>query len=188
VKKTGFALLAGVLLVLAGGVAYAAGLEWRDHAAPFSFLFGNHIDAHQQSRVKDGNLQGFFYIQLTGGHTTDGIPVAMHGDCTMSPDACVAGWSIMGVPTTALLAGLDSMGHPLWCVDASTLAKRPGYSHFHWLGAPEHAGELDIGQEFQGYLLQLRAIDTFYFMEHGGSLVTPGIDTTSHYNITTDCN
>ena len=47
-----FGLLATVALFLSGaGVAAATDLyPWRNNAAPFNFLFGNHIDTHQQTR------------------------------------------------------------------------------------------------------------------------------------------
>jgi hypothetical protein len=188
-KKTVSVLLLVALLGLGSGAAHASGLAWQDHAPPFSFLFLNHIDSHQQSRVApNGRLQGFFYIEFTGNVTPDGIREAMHADCTQSGSQCVPGWSLKGVPMTATLVSNEMMAHPVWCVDGKKLAQLPGYSHFHWLGEPQEASALVVGQQYAGYLLQLRAVDTFFFAEHGGSLVTPGIDTYSHYNITTGCN
>ena len=43
--------------------ATAAGFNWRDHAAPFDFLFGNQLDTHQQTKLqRDGSLKGLFYV------------------------------------------------------------------------------------------------------------------------------
>ena len=77
------ALLATATLLLLGcGVAAATDLyPWRNHAAPFNFLFGNEIDTHQQTRqTQDQNLFGFFYIQFTSVITRDRYRVATHVD------------------------------------------------------------------------------------------------------------
>ena len=48
-------LLASALGLWAASPAEAAEMyPWRAHAAPFSFLFGNEIDTHQQSRPEPG--------------------------------------------------------------------------------------------------------------------------------------
>jgi hypothetical protein len=45
--------------------------------------------------------------------------------------------------------------------------------------------DIQLGQLYSGYLLKLTARATFYFNHHGGMfLVTPGVDTTSHANVT----
>ena len=63
--------------MLNAGSAMAAGYPWKNHAAPYNFLFGNDIDTHQQTRLeKSGSLSGFFYIKFTGIDTSDGYPVA----------------------------------------------------------------------------------------------------------------
>jgi hypothetical protein len=53
-----------VVALIAGAAVAGQGHAWRDHAAPFDFEFGNHIDTHQQSLVRNDMLQGFFYITL----------------------------------------------------------------------------------------------------------------------------
>ena len=66
------------------------GREWRYHARPYTFLFGNHIDTHQETRLKrNGDLSGYFYIYWTGEFTDDGEPIAEH--CTMCGFRGVAG-------------------------------------------------------------------------------------------------
>lgn len=53
-----------VLSLLGFGSASAAGYPWKNHAAPYDFLFGNDIDTHQQTRLQqDGSLSGYFYIR-----------------------------------------------------------------------------------------------------------------------------
>ena len=167
--------------------ALAGCLPWNNHAAPFSFLFGNHIDGHQQSILAGNNvLKGFLYIHFMGD-TVDGVPVAHHTDCTQMPEMCVPGWSFTGIPVRATLVENPSMHEPLWCVPAAVV--KPGYTHFHWLGNPDMAMNLVIGQEYEGYLMKLTALNTFYFGHHGSlSLVTPGLDTNSHLNVITQCN
>ena len=62
---------------------------WKNHAFPFDFLFGNHIDTHQQTQLKkDGEIFGFLYITLTG-RTIDGLPEARHCDQNTPSDECI---------------------------------------------------------------------------------------------------
>ena len=56
-------LLIGVLAMCFMTASQASGFRWNDHAHPYTFLFGNHIDTHQETRLeKDGALRGFFYV------------------------------------------------------------------------------------------------------------------------------
>jgi hypothetical protein len=152
----------------------AESYPWRDHAPPFDFLFGNHIDIHQQSKILgSGALQGFFYIRFTGNFI-NGYPEAVHGQDT-------GGWNIRGIPIKAKLVELSP---PTWCVDDADFPQQKGYTHFNWLGLPEDESSLSIGQTYNGYLMKLTARDTFFF---GGFIVTPGIDFNSHNNIVTNC-
>jgi hypothetical protein len=90
-------LLAVLSLPLAAGAAAADLYPWRDHEAPFSFVFGNEIDSHQQTRQgRDGSLFGFFYVRHTGVVTRDHYPVATHADCSMVRD-CTVGWTLQGM-------------------------------------------------------------------------------------------
>ncbi len=191
-------MLLAVVLLMTMAVLPAAPVQaatgsaypWKDHAAPYTFLFGNHIDSHQQSQVSSGGrLQGYLYIHYTG-ETINGIPVAEHMDCSTDPRACLVGWTIQGVPAQATVVGIDgtNMGMSQFCVSAATKSRLVGYSHFHWLGDPPDDMGLVLGQTYSGYLLKLTALTTFYFHHHPNDtpiLVTPGIDTTSHVNVTT---
>ncbi|MGD8616471.1 MAG: hypothetical protein PVI91_12520, partial [Gammaproteobacteria bacterium] len=56
-------VFSGILATLFMTASQASGLRWHDHAYPYTFLFGNHIDTHQETRLnKDGSLDGFFYV------------------------------------------------------------------------------------------------------------------------------
>jgi hypothetical protein len=51
IRAKGGCRASSTLLLSGSGVAAAADLyPWRNHAAPFNFLFGNEIDTHQQTR------------------------------------------------------------------------------------------------------------------------------------------
>lgn len=180
-------LLIALAVLPAGPVLADTGsaYPWNNHAAPFTFLFGNHIDSHQQSQaLTGGQLQGFLYIHYTG-ETINGIPVAEHTDCSADPSACVVGWVFQGVPAQATVVGMDEMGMAQFCVNAATSRQLIGFSHFHWLGDPADDMGLQMGQSYTGYLLKLTARTTFYFRHHDMQfLVTPGIDTTTHANVT----
>jgi hypothetical protein len=176
-RKSTIAIFTALMLFLAGeGMIFAQGVPWSDHDPPFSFLFDNHIDTHQQSQlVGNDDLKGFFYIQFTS-ETINGTPVAVHGQD-------LAGWVISGTPVEATLLSTNPL---IWCVDPSQIPEAPGYAHFHWIGSPG----LFMGQTLEGYLLKLTARATFYFRheETGGLvLVTPGIDYASHQNVVVRC-
>ena len=183
-------LLVVIAISLLGTTTVLAGTSypWRDHAKPYDFLFENHIDTHQQGKLTDeGTFRGFFYIKFTGDLTDDGVPVATHGNCTKIQDDCTVGWLLKGVPLQAEYFGHEMDQHPTWCVAAEDLPDEPGYSHFHWLDESSHADGLTVGQVYEGYLLKLNSIETFFFDHHGGFLVTPGVDLATHTNIETDC-
>ena len=126
---------------------------WQDHAPPFTFLFGNHIDTHQETRLrKSGRLSGFFYVYWTGEFTVDGQPIAKH--CT-TPEhyaaGCYPGWKIEAQPCIEEVNGCRAMflyhyhDHPVWMIgpqiDESgglrgtrSMIPQPGsYTHLHWL-------------------------------------------------------
>ena len=183
-------LLLVIVFSLLGTTTALAGTSypWRDHASPFDFLFDNHIDTHQQGKLTgQGKYMGFFYIKFTGDLTEDGVPVATHGKCPEIQDDCNVGWLLKGVPLQAEYLGHEMGQHPTWCIAAADLPKEPGYSHFHWLNVSSHADALTVGETYDGYLLKLNAIETFFFDHHGGFLVTPGIDLATHANIKIDC-
>lgn len=169
--------------------AKAGGYPWKDHAAPYDFRFGSDIDSHQQTQLKaNGELFGFLYITFTG-FEIDGIPVVEHCDGMTPPEACEVGWIIRGkflggseAPT--VVAQVDS-DHPIWLVGSRNHIPQPGaFSHFHWVGAPGEEGRLVLDTPYDGYILELQAVDQFYFTHNGEDvLVTPGIDIATHVNI-----
>ena len=154
------ALTTFVLWLLGAGPA-AAFYPWRNHAAPFPFLFGNDIDTHQQTQLKrDGSLSGYFYIHFTGIVTKDGYPVATHIDCNTR--LCTVGWTLDGEPGTATFLYQVDDDHPVFLVSRVDMPEPGAYAHFHWLSGMPAAGVVA-----SGYLLQLTAVDTFCFIHHG---------------------
>jgi hypothetical protein len=167
--------------------ASAQGVPWRDHASPLSFLFGNEIDTHQQTRqTSDGDLFGFLYVTFTGDVTPDGRRVAVHCGEATPPSACVVGWTLRGKQGRATFL-YHNADHPVWLVDSRNDIPQPGaFSHFHWLGQPQHPDGLVAGQPYEGYFLELFAVRRFAF-EHAGERlpVSPGFDLRTHLNIVT---
>ena len=113
------------------------------HASPFDFLFGNHIDTHQETELKaDGKLFGFFYIIYTGDvDTASGLPIAVHPDgsadetCGETAD-CKVGWLISGKPADAKFlfhSGVNGNDHPVWLVNRVAISQPGSYTHFHWI-------------------------------------------------------
>lgn len=188
-------LLAGATLtLLATGAAVAADLyPWRNHAPPFSFLFGNEIDTHQQTRRgRDDSLFGFFYVRFTGVVTKDRYGVATHVDCNTVSD-CTVGWTLNGKPVNARFLYHVPTDHPVFLVTRADIPQPGAHAHFHWLGNEP------FGPSVAGYLLQLTAVDRFCFIHHGaetatgdrncrengGIAVDPGVDIATHLNIVT---
>lgn len=121
------------------------------HAAPFDFLFGNHIDTHIQLNLKtkkDGSpkrLKGSFYIIFTddlgeslGIDQVSGLPIARHPrgtnedhdeTCGVSPNiVCVVGWHMRGLPGAAKFIshdGINGDDHPIWMVNRAEEASAP---------------------------------------------------------------
>jgi hypothetical protein len=190
-----------VLSVLAlSATAWAWGVPWRNHAPPLTFLFGNHIDTHQQARLtRSGSLAGFLYITYTGATTPDGYRVARHCDENTPAGKCVAGWALLAKPAQATFL-YHNMDHPVWLVSRSDIPQPGAYAHFHWITdqgtdprpVPDPrcnvmmADDLQPGAVCPGYFLELVAVDAFAF-EHGGRLtpVDPGIDIATHVNVVT---
>lgn len=171
------------------GEARAAGYPWKNHAAPYDFLFGNDFDTHQQTRsTQAGALAGFLYVHYTGAVTSDRLPVAHHGNC--GEVACDVGWIVRGEPATAAFLYHVEGDHPVWLVDRRDLPQPGAYVHFHWLGSmPSNAGDVR-----GGYLLELQAVKAFCFIHdeggesgtceaRGGVVVRAGIDVATHSNI-----
>lgn len=176
-----------ILCILLFSHAQAEGPKWNDHQAPFSFIFNNHIDTHQQTTVlPGGELFGYLYVEFTGDLTAEGIPIARHSDCSAAASPCSVGWQWRGIPGKAEFVYQEPGDHPLWLVNRDKIVQPGAYGHFHWLGLPMEASELVTGTTYDGYFLELTAKDTFAF-EHGDDLVVvrPGIDLATHLNIVT---
>ena len=156
--------------LIAATTAIATDLyPWRNHAAPFAFLFGNEIDTHQQTRLaREGKLFGFFYVHFTGVVTKDGYGVAAHVDCNTVPD-CTVGWTMDGQRVNATFLYHAMSDHPVYLVERPDIPQPGAHAHFHWLGAAP-----SLGQVVSGYLLQLTAVDRFCFIHHGAESASPG--------------
>jgi hypothetical protein len=192
--KTLITLATFVLSLLGAGSATATDLyAWNNHAMPFTFLFGNDVDGHQQTQLTpDGSLFGFFYIHFTGIVTKDGYSVATHVDCNASP--CTVGWTLNGKPRVATFLYQVNDDHPVFLVSRLDIPDPGAYAHFHWIGSMPAAGI-----STSGYLLQLTAVDIFCFIHHGadsakhgktcrdngGVAVNLGTDIATHLNIVT---
>ena len=169
--------------------AEAGGYPWKDHAKPFDFRFGNHIDTHQQTKLKkNGDLFGFLYITFTG-EEINGTPVAEHCDENTLPEDCEVGWIIrgkfLGDENQPTFVYKENKDHPTWLVNSRNDIPQPGpFSHFHWLGNPAGGGGFIQGDMRDGYMIALRAVDQFYFRHNDEEiLVMPGIDISTHVNI-----
>jgi len=121
------------------------------HAPPKDFLFGNHIDTHQENKLKidkDNNpkkLRGSFYVIFTDTiDPVSGLPVARHPrgesegeDCNDKATGCVVGWSMTGVPGEAKFlyhSGINGNDHPVWMVNRVDIPQPGSFTHFHWIG------------------------------------------------------
>jgi len=145
-------------LALAIVATPASAQEWSDHAPPFDFLFGNHIDTHQQTRVRsDGDVSGALYVYFTGEIDGDsGLPVArhprgeMHNEvCGLDVD-CVVGWKLRarkGHAKFLFHSGVNGDDHPVWLVSRKAIPQPGIYSHFHWIaskGTEAQMGDVEI--------------------------------------------
>lgn len=121
------------------------------HDPPWTFLFGNHIDTHQETRIKldkfdnPVSLSGSFYIIFTG--ETDpisGLLIARHPrgagehneECGVDDIKCVKGWNMRGVPAEALFlyhSGVNGDDHPVWMLNRIDIPQPGSFTHFHWI-------------------------------------------------------
>lgn len=116
------------------------------HAPPYDFLFGNHIDTHQETKLKaNGELFGFFYIIYTGDiDAASGLPIARHPRglsdshderCGITVD-CKAGWLISSKSGDAKFlfhSGINGDDHPVWLLNRTDIPQPGSYTHFHWI-------------------------------------------------------
>lgn len=157
-KLTIISLAASTLLISGAGQA-----DNVFHKAPYDFLFGNHIDTHQENNLTVNkytgapeSLFGRFYIIFTGDtDPASGLPIARHPRgladdnsfderCGVSVK-CVVGWEMRGLPGAAKFvshSGVNGEDHPIWLVNRAEEATAPPgmvipqdgyYSHFHWI-------------------------------------------------------
>lgn len=187
----------GLALGLSAAAVQAAEMyPWRQHQWPFSFVFDNEIDGHQQTRkARDGSLNGFLYIQYTGVITKDNYPVATHVDCNAAGADCSVGWKIEGQPARAKLVRQPMHDHPIFLLGRADIPQPGSYAHFHWTGMAMPMPYLDAA----GYLRELTAVNRFCFMHHGaeaavsasscrdngGINIDRGVDIATHLNIIT---
>ena len=176
--------LSGITAVRADGL----GKSWKNHAAPYDFMFNNLIDTHQQMKLRsDGTLHGWIYIQVVNEispDAPDGVPIARRADCTNPALDCRVGWEVIGVPVSG--AKLFQKGPRLWDMSQVTMLSDTEFLHFHWMGTPKKPCGLTIGAEYNGYLFKRTAVTTFFWLggnpnREDGRLVTPGVDL--HSNI-----
>ena len=100
------AVMAIFLVVTGTGLAEAKDF----HKAPRAFLFGNHIDTHQETELvlsKNGtpeHLSGFFYVIYTGEiDAASGLPIARHRHaelCRFSPN--MGQFSVAALPARCI--------------------------------------------------------------------------------------
>jgi hypothetical protein len=118
--------------------------EWDDDALASDFLFGNHIDTHQQTRLRrNGKLSGVLLVYFTGEiDEASGLPVAKHPRGEMHDEVCgvdldcVVGWKLRGIKGSAKFlfhSGVNGNDHPVWLVDRTAIPQPGTYSHFHWI-------------------------------------------------------
>lgn len=156
--------LALFALSLAGAAPAQAWLtDWSDHSWPLNYLFGNHLDTHQQTRLlSNGQLYGYFYIiyldEDNDGNTdidpVSGLPLATHpresqGEICGQTVNCVAGWIMRGKQGNTKFLFHDGVNsgedHPVWMANRAdeTTAEglvsgipQPGsFMHFHWISS-----------------------------------------------------
>jgi hypothetical protein len=195
-KPTMILFGAGLALAAATSVQAEETYPWRQHQRPFSYIFGNEIDGHQQTREgRDGKLTGYLYIQYTGIVTKDNYQVATHVDCNAIGADCVVGWNVAGLPSRAKLVRQPMHDHPLFLIDRVDIPQPGSYAHFHWTGMAMPMPYLSV----DGYLLELTAVNRFCFIHHdagmamsakscresGGVKVERGVDIATHLNIVT---
>ncbi len=136
-KSVSFIIGIATLMLMFTGSLVQAGNSFHDR--PFDFLFGNHIDTHQETNLKTNNdtgipdsLFGKFYIIFPDEEPdpVSGLPVARHPRgladdgsfderCGITVD-CVTGWEMRGVPGAAKFvshSGVNGNDHPLWLVN-----------------------------------------------------------------------
>jgi hypothetical protein len=133
-KKLISSLIPLVLCIVFAGPASAGGRIFKEHAAPYTFLFGNDFDTHQETRLTNkGNLKGFLYIRFTGGFDeASRSPIAEHCNHSTDPADCTAGWLIKAKPCIPEYNNCSAafmyhfQDHPYWLIGDSTTLDAAG--------------------------------------------------------------
>lgn len=139
-------ILSGITLLTIGLLSVPITYARDFHAPPFDFLFGNHIDTHQETGFKgNGELFGFFYIIFTGDvDDVSGLPIARHPRglnddhderCGITAD-CKVGWLIRAKSGAAKFlyhSGVNGNDHPVWLLNRVDIPQPGSYTHFHWI-------------------------------------------------------
>ena len=119
------------------------------HNPPFDFLFGNHIDTHQETKLKfnmDGSMRGLkgrLYIIYTGDtDPVSGLVIARHPRGSSHNEVCgvdlecSVGWTIEALPGEAKFLfhkGANGNDHPVWLLNRVNIPQPGSYTHFHWI-------------------------------------------------------
>jgi hypothetical protein len=178
-KKLTYGLL-GALALLCTGAAQAADRLWGNHAPPYTFTFGNHIDTHLELRlwkrdrplfgIEKGDLTGWFYVydvDEDGDGVQDVDPASGLGivhHCTKQEhyDAgCYALWRVHAKPSIPELNGFTSMflyhfhDHPIWLLGNRVVdgGLRGSRLHIHQPGSYTHMHWLTEGSVHEGTFL-----------------------------------
>ncbi len=146
-SKVKLMLLTITIFLLSSSGALAAD---QLHNPPFTFLFDNHIDTHQDTRLRlvgsePKSLFGFFYVIFTGEtDPVSGLPIARHPrgagrdeECGVDDIKCVVGWIMRGKPGMAKFlyhSGVNGNDHPVWLVNRVQITQPGSFLHFHWIG------------------------------------------------------
>jgi hypothetical protein len=140
-------IFTNVILALYG-FALTTALQADDffHKPQHDFLFGNHIDTHQETRLKLDKITGApislfgkFYIFYTGDtDPVSDLPIARHPRGLASDGSfdercgtnikCVVGWEIRGVPGAARFvshSGVNGEDYPIWLVNRAEEVTAP---------------------------------------------------------------
>jgi hypothetical protein len=117
-------------------------------AADVRFLFDNHIDNHQVTRLilsRSGApalLAGTLLIVFTGQtDPASGLRIARHpgpGEVCGAGVDCVVGWLLAGRPAQAQFlyhTGVNGEDHPVWLLNRRDIPQPGSFTHFHWIGA-----------------------------------------------------
>lgn len=125
------------------------------HQGNWDFYFGNHIDWHQEARVKnDGTLKGRLYIlPIPGKFTSDGEQVYRHPrgpsqneECGVTTFECIVGWNFTAYPIRATFLyhqGVNGDDHPVWMLNRVDILQPSASSHFHWIANQGPLGTSD---------------------------------------------